>query len=234
MLALNSPAEVRVYDSEGQVAGVVKGDVKEEIPFSSYDRKLQTVVIAFSYGSYRYQVVGTGAGKYGLETVFVEGGTEIEFNATNIPILEGSVHQYVVDWDALARGEEGATLQVDNDGDGIFERTVTSDGTLTGEDLGVIPTEEFITHGPNPVSSEGCVFWLDLPEGVTQAELMIFNVTGRLLFETPLDVNSTRFPTTGTWNPVDNNGVELANGPYVYVLITDGKVIGQGKMVIQR
>jgi len=104
---------------------------------------------------------------------------------------------------------------------------------VTDETEPVLPSD-LVTLGPNPVSLEGCVFWLDLPQGVSQAKLMILNVTGRLLLETPLDVDSTRFPSAGTWNPVDQNGVPLANGPYIYVLIVDDKVIGQGKMVIQR
>ena len=92
----------------------------------------------------------------------------------------------------------------------------------------------YISLAPNPVSSDGCVFHFNLPENIAQAKLMIFNVAGRLLFETSLDVSATRFPSSGTWNPVDQNGVPLANGPYIYVLVADGKVIGQGKMVIQR
>ncbi len=118
-----------------------------------------------------------------------------------------------------------------------------SAGDVLGKVLEISPTERAggdsgfqsaIFHGPNPVTDEGCVFWYDLPNGSATAKLMIFNVTGQPVFETALDVTSTRFPNTGTWNPVNQDGIPLANGPYVYVLIADGKVIGQGKMVIQR
>lgn len=91
-----------------------------------------------------------------------------------------------------------------------------------------------VTVAPNPVTGAGTAFFYTLPEGNSMAKLMIFSIAGRPLFETPLDVNSRRFPSTGTWNPIDQDGVPLANGPYVYVLIADGRVIGQGKMVIQR
>jgi len=97
-----------------------------------------------------------------------------------------------------------------------------------------IPEGATVNLGPNPIPSGGCVFWFSIPDYSASASLKIFNIAGRLLFETPLDVSSTRFPDAGTWNPVDQDGVPLANGPYVYVLIADGKVIGQGKMVIQR
>ena len=62
----------------------------------------------------------------------------------------------------------------------------------------------------------------------------IFSVVGRLLFETSLDVGDSRFPSSGAWNPVDDDGIPLANGPYIYVIISDGRIIGQGKMVVQR
>jgi len=100
--------------------------------------------------------------------------------------------------------------------------------------IATVPETTGVIITPNPVDSAGAVFLYTLPESTATAKLLIFDAAGRLLFETPLDVSATRFPSAGTWNPVDQNGVPLANGPYIYVLVADGKVIGQGKMVIQR
>ncbi|MFC2083228.1 VWA domain-containing protein [Candidatus Bipolaricaulota bacterium] len=94
--------------------------------------------------------------------------------------------------------------------------------------------EGAIIIGPNPVTGAGTTFFYSLPAGTTAASLMVFSVSGRSIFDNPLDVDSARFPDVGTWNPVDQDGFPLANGPYIYVLIADGRVIGQGKMVIQR
>jgi len=95
--------------------------------------------------------------------------------------------------------------------------------------------ETAFSCGPNPVPDTGTAFFYSLPVGTSTAKLMVFGATsGRLLFETSIDVTQTRFPATGTWDPVDNDGVKLANGPYLYVLIANGQLIGQGKMVIQR
>jgi len=92
-----------------------------------------------------------------------------------------------------------------------------------------------VIAGPNPVPDTGTAFFYTLPVGTSTAKLMVLSATsGRLLFETSIDVNQTRFPVSGTWDPVDNDGVKLANGPYLYVLIANGELIGQGKMVIQR
>ena len=92
----------------------------------------------------------------------------------------------------------------------------------------------YISLGPNLISSNGGIFWLELPQDTVGASLKVFSISGRLVFETPIESGTTRFPSSGTWNPVDQDGTPLANGPYIYVLIADGKVIGQGKMVIQR
>lgn len=91
-----------------------------------------------------------------------------------------------------------------------------------------------ISVAPNPVGSDGVIFFYNLPNSVREAKIVIFNIAGSPLIEIPLDTNSRRYPAAGRWKPVDANGIPLANGPYIYVLIADGKVIGQGKMVIQR
>ncbi len=116
---------------------------------------------------------------------------------------------------------------------------VSSEGEETpfSREVSATPLGEFagsIIVGPNPVGNDGAVFFYLLPEGVQEARILIFNVAGRLLNEIVIDPRANRYPVTGRWNPVDKNGVVLANGPYLYVLLADGRVIGQGKMLIQR
>lgn len=127
--------------------------------------------------------------------------------------------------------------------DGVLLESAPSEGyrVILGADtlyaVDINPVElgaGAVRVGPNPVPSAGTAFFYSLPEGAEAAKLMIFCVTGRKVLEIPLDVDSSRFPSTGKWDPVDQYGIPLANGPYVYVLIADGRVAGQGKMVIQR
>jgi pimeloyl-ACP methyl ester carboxylesterase len=143
-------------------------------------------------------------------------------------IFSNEANDGVYDWNisALQGGEYWLKLVAEDPDGGTSEATV---GPFT-----ISVFEGNIIIGPNPVTNTGTAFFYTLPGGASTAKLMILSTAGRLLFETPLDVNSARFPSAGTWNPVDQNGVPLANGPYIYVLIADGKVIGQGKMVIQR
>ena len=129
----HSLGELRVYDSENQVTGLVNGQVKEEIPDSIYDEQTEIVAISSPSGSYRYEVTGTGKGTYGLDIACIEGSEGINFTATDIPTAFGTVHVYTIDWDALARGEDGVTVQVDSNGDGITDYTLTAGSVLTGD-----------------------------------------------------------------------------------------------------
>jgi hypothetical protein len=130
---LCSPGEMRVYDSEGRVTGLINGEVKGEIPYSAYNDN--TVIILSSVDSYRYEVVGTGEGSYGLGVASVEDEEVTTFTATDIPTTSSAVHDYTVDWNALSQGNNGVTVKVDSDGDGNFEDTFTADNDLTQEEF---------------------------------------------------------------------------------------------------
>ncbi|MCF7890161.1 cadherin domain-containing protein [Candidatus Bipolaricaulota bacterium] len=85
-----------------------------------------------------------------------------------------------------------------------------------GYGTGTLPGEDLINHGPNPVPDEGCDFWLDLPEEASGATLRIYDVDGKPLYEVDLDANQSRYPSTGRWNPQDENGSKLDTGVYIY------------------
>jgi len=144
---MKSPGELRVYDSSGRVTGLINGEVKEEIPNSVYDGENNMVVVFSSsiYPSelsfYHSEVVGTSEGNYGLEITSVNDAEATTFTAENIPILPNTVNQYTINWTALSLGEEGVTVQVDSNGDGVFEHIFTSDTELTQREY-VIATDD--------------------------------------------------------------------------------------------
>jgi hypothetical protein len=43
---------------------------------------------------------------------------------TDIPITEDEIHEYTINWDALAQDGSGVTRQIDSDGDSRFEQTI--------------------------------------------------------------------------------------------------------------
>jgi len=120
---LASPGELRIYDSQGRVTGLVSGEVREEIPDSLYYNGIAIILSALD--SYTYEVVGTAEGVYGLEVTRVKEGQADSFATTGVPTTSGTMHQYTIDWNALSQGEAGVTMKIDSDGDDVFEETKT-------------------------------------------------------------------------------------------------------------
>jgi len=122
----HSSGELRVYDSNGNVTGVVNGVVKEEIPFSIYDNETKTVFLSDSSSDYHYDIVGTTAGTYGLTINSIGKESFTIFDAIDIPISNNNVYQYQIDWNNLSQGGKGVTVKFDSEGDGTFEQTASS------------------------------------------------------------------------------------------------------------
>jgi hypothetical protein len=123
IVGFKSPGELRVYDSQGRVTGLVNGEATEEIPGSVYDNELETVVFFSPSDTYRYEVLGTTEATYGLEVTSVVDGEATTFAATDVPTSRGAVHQYGIYWGAVLEGEQRVTARIDSEGDGIFEET---------------------------------------------------------------------------------------------------------------
>jgi len=125
-----STSELRVYDMWGNVTGLINGERREEILRSFYDDESGTVII-FPLLPLYYEIVGVKNETYGLGIIYANGSIINDFTVINVPITTGSVHQFTINWSTLARGEEGVTVRVDSDADGVFELTFTSDSELT-------------------------------------------------------------------------------------------------------
>jgi parallel beta-helix repeat protein len=160
-----SPGELRVYDSQGRVTGLVNGVEKEEIPGSAYVN--DTVIIFYPNETYRHEVVGLENGNYSLLTISVENGIFTTFKATHIPISTSALHQYLIDWTSLRHGSEGANICVDGNADDAFEWNFTSDSELT--------REEFL-KATSPV--EGFPYWI---AGIVIGVTVILVAVGVLL-----------------------------------------------------
>ena len=91
--------------------------MKDEIYNAIYDPATESIGILFPKDTYRYIVAGNATGAYGLAVNSTSGATTTTFIATDIPVTPGAVHEYAIDEDAFERGEEGATISVDDDGD---------------------------------------------------------------------------------------------------------------------
>ena len=98
---------------------------------------------------------------------------------------------------------------------------------------------EQISHGPNPVRADGCVFWLNLPDDAVSAILRLFDIDGAELTSMAVDPVADRHPTTGRWLPQDDQGRLLGTGLYLYIIEVehaDGSISYSAveKMVIKK
>jgi len=131
----HSPVEIRVYDTYGNITGIINGQLYEQIPHSACDDEIGTIVIFSPPSGCYYEVVGQDYGSYGVEIASFENGTIVSFIARDIPTAPGAANQYNINWEILSLEGEGVTVQVDSDSDGIFEYTFTSDSELTRDEF---------------------------------------------------------------------------------------------------
>jgi hypothetical protein len=128
---VKSPVELRVYDSKGNVTGLVNGEIKEEIPNSTYNKENEVALIFDATDTYRYEVIGTGNGTYGMEVTSAKEGDAKTFKANDVPIMPKSIQQFDVDWNALSN-DKGVTINIDSNGDGNIDETVNSGASFIG------------------------------------------------------------------------------------------------------
>ncbi len=244
-----SPVEIRAYDSQGRITGVTNGERLNNIPDSdSYENGL---LILNSTDSYRYEAAGTEKGEYHLSVTHVEGGEATVFTATNIPTSTNISHQYIIDWDALSKGEEGVTVEIDEDGDGVPERTITSDGELTQDEYlfvtsvnpeGKLPTSwadvrrtQLFQNYPNPFNPDT---WI--PYILAEQDRVVIKIqatTGQLvrtlnMGTKPAGVYLSR-DKAAYWDGRDDNGESVASGVYFYTLRA-GDYMATKKMIIAK
>jgi len=145
---IHSPGELRIYDSQNRVTGLIDGQIIEDIPNSVYVSEDETVIIYDAMDTYRYEVEGTEFGTYGLDLIsFNNWDTIFEFNAFDIPITSGQNHQYNINWEMLFNGQNGVSIQIDSDGDGVFEQTIITGNTFYIYNITFVPPH----HNHRPV-----------------------------------------------------------------------------------
>jgi 3',5'-cyclic AMP phosphodiesterase CpdA len=241
-----------VYDALGRITGggdgkssanapahsttsrlVDNGDEVVEIPDSYYTgyygpSTLQTILLYGIDEEYRFKVVGVNEGIYDLGIGFLgKGEKDTTFTATDIPITAGAVHQYTVDWETLAQGGKGVTIQMDFDGDGTFEETINTGAIF----VNLPKTFAMPQNYPNPFSNETKIDY-QLPRDC-KVDLKIYDVTGRLVKTLINNDEKMAGYHTVLWDGKNDIGENVVNGIYFYVIKADNynKI---GKMVLIR
>ena len=149
-ICIKSPATLSITDPAGRITGMQGGKPILQIPEVVYDTdEGKAASIIFPQGPYTYMLTGTADGTYTvIFQSFDNATTPVEFVAKNIPTHFGEKHKYNIDWQKLAQGGEGVTVSLDQDGDGVFETTFTSDKLLTASEFASHLNSATICHIP--------------------------------------------------------------------------------------
>ena len=226
-----SPANLHVYDSNGNHTGYdpVGGSelgISGSFHFSHYTVESEDgnnvvlpeeVLIFDPCNNYMYEVVGKEKGTYRLEISFGEDGNDTVFEANGIPTLPGAVHDYLIDWDLLAQGSNGVTLLVDADGDGTFERTITSDSNLTAAEFDAPMTVTVLMPGAGDAVQDGITLAADANDADGVAEVYFCVREPNSGSGVPIgkeNLAGTFNSTTGKWE-LNFDTTQLQDGYYV-------------------
>jgi len=246
---VKSPVELRVYDSQDRATGLVNGEVKCRISCSFYDNG--TVTIFFPMDVYRYELLGIDTGKYGFEIALSKDGETNTFTATDIPTSPNELHRYSVDWDILPTGGEGIYLEIDANGDGAFEQTITADSDLTKDEYtsvacitvadkqptkwGDIKQTRLLQNFPNPSNPETWIpFELSM---ATNVQIRIYDIGGGIVRTLDLGYmeagvyRSSR--KAAYWDGKNEYGEDASSGLYFY-RICAGDFTDVRKLIILR
>lgn len=192
--AVASQANVHIYDSSERQRhlGITEsGGPQREIPNSFYLSRYidpenglellpEKLVIIDPSDDFIYEVVGSGEGAYRLDISFSSGDVEIAFRAVDLPTSRGAKHTYTVDWEALGRGDEGVTIEIDSDGDGTPESIVVADNDLTSAEL-ALQTQTVIDFDPDTLKMGServyVTVYIELPDGFDVADIDVSTLT---------------------------------------------------------
>ncbi|MBI5912998.1 hypothetical protein HY839_00990 [Candidatus Azambacteria bacterium] len=239
VIRLYSPAVLQIVDTVGNITGVTGDIVHEDITNSLYEKDAEGAVIFFPHNRYRYRVIGTATGTYGFTVDFTKNGILKTFRATGIPITTGEIHEYLIDWDALDRGERGVTVSIDYNGDGITDQIIISDSVLTDIEPPFISAiqldQEYLYGSPLQIwfsatdSVSGIVSVTATINGIeiTNDQILVFDKPGTNVFQViAVDNDGNQTTLTQTFEVI--LGATLRIEPKTLNLSSKGKYIEVG------
>jgi len=243
VFAALGPVFPNVYDSEGRYTG--HGSIIVEIPHSYYtgfydDSTAQTIILYDTTLAYQYQVRGAKDGHYSMAIASIHGPDTTNFWARDIPISSKGVYQYSVNWDALARGEKGVSIDIDFDGDGTFERTILTGDSLTGTEItpptsGQLDNDNiYIYPNPfNPDTESGTIRYSLAKDAAVTIKIYdaAMQLVATLLTDEPQQADVEQ---AVSWNGTNDMGEIVANGVYFYVIESSAGERAVGKAAVLR
>lgn len=139
ILGLFDPVQVSIMDSSNNILGYRGETLVCEIPggmIFTEGSMLDVYFIVNPTGDYAYLVKGIGTGNYNMTMMMMNlDGSITEFDAKLIPTENNTQHKYTLNWVLLKENKNAVTLLIDQDGDGVYERTIQANSDLEGSEL---------------------------------------------------------------------------------------------------
>lgn len=175
---LTCPANLSITDNQSRKIGFFNNDFIDEIPGATADIFGDVEIYYLPDNlTYLYEVHGYDNGTYNLTIEYEK--ENITVLAVDIPILLNATHHYSINWSALSQGEEGVNLQIDSDGDGTFEQTITSDSELTHDEF-MLQTATIVDIDPDTLNLNSSGKWItcyiELPDGCHVEDINISTI----------------------------------------------------------
>jgi hypothetical protein len=165
---IESPVELRAFDSQGRKSGSFNNQIYTEIPNSYYYEDFLIIFYPDKTNDIFYELEGLSIGLYNITILNSTKNEILNFTAINIPVIIEAIHQYVVNWDEISQGGEGTTIYIDSDGDGTFEEEIIADNQLTSDEF-ALQTDTIVDFDPDTLNKKSKGKWvtvyIELPNG---------------------------------------------------------------------
>jgi hypothetical protein len=132
----------------------------------------------------------------------------------------------------LWSASEGKELRLEADLDGVeYGTSPLTVGTAMVYDQDVVPTEFRLSQNyPNPFNPSTAIDFSIAAEGFVS--LIVYDITGRMV-STLVEGNLSTGYHSVVWDGIDNNGMSVSAGIYIYALQTETSLITR-KMVFMK
>lgn len=135
ILKAHSPIDVIITDAYGNKTGYQKGVSYSDIPNSIVSVEKEYIEILGTDDETVINILGTGEGVYNMEIWQLHEGIPMIYKLTDIPTKPQAMHALTIDWSDVATDGISATMAIDQDDDGVFEKTITAGSEFNGADL---------------------------------------------------------------------------------------------------
>ena len=136
-----------------------------------------------------------------------------------VPVLVRSIQELKQEINELKNGFDSKLLSPSSD---AFGNDETADAALSTNAPAVIA--KLAQNMPNPFT-ERTTIRFSLPEGTQNAYIYIFDMTGKMQKQLPIDASM---------QSITINGYELSAGMYIYSLVVNGKEMDTKRMILSK